>query len=221
MAISYIPANDDKALKWMRAFSNTLSGNPSTYDVSEADCVQIKRLVDDFGDAMAVVAEKATRTEVTVQQKDDARALAEQLCRSFAMRIKMNDGIDDADKIAAGVRPVNPDRQPVEAPAVGPLINVVGASVGTQTVRYADADSPERRGKPFGAQRIELFCAIGETATANVNEARYVGGFTRGPIYVTFDEADDGKVATYFARWANGKGQTSPWSLPTTMRVAA
>ena len=51
--------------------------------------------------------------------------------------------------------------------------------------------------------------------------AGYLGGFTRTPVAVTFGAEDDGKVATYFARWAGRRGDTGAWSRPVSCRVAA
>ena len=45
--------------------------------------------------------------------------------------------------------------------------------------------------------------------------------FTRNPIVVPFAEADDGKIATYYGRWASVRGEVGPWSLPVSMRIAA
>ena len=39
----------------------------------------------------------------------------------------------------------------------------------------------------------------------------------RGPLYSV---ADNGKQATYFARWAGSRGDTSPWSAPATLAIA-
>jgi hypothetical protein len=42
------------------------------------------------------------------------------------MFIKENTGITDQDKIDIGVRPINPDREPIDCPTTPPLINVLG-----------------------------------------------------------------------------------------------
>ena len=79
----------------------------------------------------------------------------------------------------------------------------------------------EDKAKPFAATELQLFVAITETAGAPVSEAKFYGKFTRHPISVVFDEADDGKFATYYDRWASARGETGPWSVPATMRIAA
>ena len=68
---------------------------------------------------------------------------------------------------------------------------------------------------------MQLWVAVGTAATTDEDEAEFYGTFTKNPIPVGFSGADDGKVATYFARWANRKGDTGPWSLAVSMRIAA
>jgi hypothetical protein len=68
---------------------------------------------------------------------------------------------------------------------------------------------------------LQLFVAIADTPTVDENDAVFVGNFTKNPIAVAFSPEDDGKCATWFARWQSRKGDTGPWSLPVTMRIAA
>jgi hypothetical protein len=88
-------------------------------------------------------------------------------------------------------------------------------------VRFADSTDPERRARPFGAANLQLFVAIGTTPSSDENAGSLYGCYTKGPVAVAFDPDDDGKVATYFARWASSKGEFGPWSLPVSMRIAA
>jgi hypothetical protein len=62
---------------------------------------------------------------------------------------------------------------------------------------------------------------IGTEEPAPLSACQFYGKFTRNPINVEFSETDDGKMATYYARWASVRGETGPWSLPATMRIAA
>ncbi len=55
----------------------------------------------------------------------------------------------------------------------------------------------------------------------NVDETSFYFAFRKNPIASAFDHADDGKCATYFARWADAKGQVGPWSMPVNLRIAA
>jgi hypothetical protein len=221
MSSSYIPAKDAEASLWMQTFANGIAANPSTYQLSSSDATTISNAVNAFKDALAVTSDPATRTVTSIATKDDTRATAENLCRQYAMLIKLNAGISDANKLAIGVRPVNPNRSPINVPDSSPLLNVIGATPGSQTVRYADTSTPDSGKKPFGAVQLQLFVAIGTTPTNDETTAQLYGQFTKNPVGVAFDPADDGKVATYFGRWVSRKGDVGPWSLPVSMRIAA
>jgi hypothetical protein len=141
--------------------------------------------------------------------------------RQYASLIKPNAGISDQDKEAIGVPPINLNRNPINVPASSPLLNIVGATPGSHTLRYADTSTPDSGKKPFGAANLQLFVVVGTTPVIDPDAAQFYGAVTRNPVAVGFDAADNGKMATYFARWADRKGQVGPWSLPVTMAIAA
>jgi hypothetical protein len=221
MASDYIPNQDAEALAWMQTFSAGITASPSTYDLVAADATAIAAVVSAFAGAQAVAINPATRTPVAVNDKDEARASAEELCRQYAAGIKVNAGISNSDKIAIGVRPVNNSRTPIPVPDTSPLLNIVGNTPGVQTLRYADSATPDSGKKPFGALSLQLFLATGTAAATDPDTAAFRAAYTRNPVEVAFDAADDGKVATYFARWATRTGEVGPWSLPVSMRIAA
>jgi hypothetical protein len=191
------------------------------YLLSSPDAVTIAAAVEAFATALAVSSDPATRTAVTVAQKDDCRISAEQICRQYAILIKYNAGVSDPDKIAIGVRPVNPNREPINCPQTSPLLSVIAATPGVQTLRYADSTTPDSAAKPFGATELQLFRAIGTVPITDPGAASFYGKFTKNPIGVDFAAADNGKQATYFARWASRRGQTGPWSAPVSLAIAA
>lgn len=221
MSSDFIPAKDGEALNFMQTFSAGITASVATYDLVAADATAIDAAVDAFAAAYAIATNPATRTSVSVNTKDEARAAAEEIVRQYAAVIKMNAGVSDSNKIAIGVRPVNDTRSPVPAPATSPLLNITMATPGVQVLRYADTLTPDSAAKPPGSTSLQLFRAVGTAAITDPAEAEFLAAVTRNPVEVNFDAADAGKVATFFGRWANGKGETGPWSLPVSMRVAA
>ena len=216
----YMPAEDAQFSLWAQAFANGISADAAKYMMTPAEAASVQDVVDSFVEALLVATTEATRTKGTVAAKDDARSICESLCRQYAMFIKENTGITDQDKIDIGVRPINPNREPIDCPTTPPLLNILGNLPGTQTIRYADTTTPDSRAKPFGASELQLFLAIADDE-APLSAAQFYGKFTRNPIEVEFDETADKKVATYYARWASVRGDVGPWSLPVTMTIAA
>ena len=221
MSDSYMPADDAGALSFMTVFAAGLTANTATYMVSSADALAVTNSVNLFAAALAITDDPATKTKVTVAAKDDARIAAEQIVRQYVSLIKPNAGISDPDKIAIGVRPVNTSRDPINPPSSSPLLNIIGATPLSQTIRYADTTTPDSGAKPFGALQLQLFVAVGEEEADDPAAAQFYGAFTKNPIGVQFAAEEDGKVATYFGRWVTRKGLIGPWSLPISMRIAA
>jgi hypothetical protein len=222
MAITdYIPAEDNAFRTWAENFASNISANFATYMLTAAQAASIQSVVDSFVDKLAISSNEATRTKQSVADKDDARSICENLCRAYAILIKDNTGISDGDKLIIGVRPINPTREPVDCPQTSPLLNIVGATPGSQTLRFADSLTPDSKAKPFGATALQLFVAIAEEENAPLSDAKFHSLVTRTPLAVEFAEGDNGKFATYYARWSSARGEVGPWSLPVSMAIAA
>ena len=221
MADKFIPAEDGLALTFMQHFAAIIQIAPAVYMLTAADATTISTAVDAFAASYSLATSKPTRTSITVGEKDADRMSAEQIVRQYASLIRPNAGISDGDKEAIGVNPPNPDRTPINVPATSPLLNVIGATPGSHTVRYADTSTPDSAAKPFGAANLQLFVAVGEVSSDDPNDALFYGAFTKNPVPVAFAPDQNGKQATYFARWADRKGAVGPWSLAVSMAIAA
>lgn len=217
----YIPREDAQFSLWAQAFASGISANPALYMLTPAQATFIQNQVNTFVAALLVASNENTRTKPTIAAKDDARSICENTCRQYAIDIKNNEGITDAAKLAIGVRPINPDRNPIECPQTSPLLAILGNTPGSQTIRYADTNTPDSAAKPFGASELQLYLGISTTEPAPFSACQFYGKFTKNPINVEFSEVDDGKMATYYARWASVRGETGPLSLPQSMRIAA
>jgi hypothetical protein len=217
----YIPTTDLAALNWMQAFASGIASDAAAYQLSGPDVTTINNAVDAYQAALAISSDPSTRTAGTIATKSAARRSATGICRQYAIGIKNNAGISDANKIDIGVRPVNTSRTPVNVPASSPLVNVLGATPGSQTVRYADSNTPASPAKPAGAVQLQLFLAVAAAPATDPAASQLYGSFTKNPIGVEFNHADDGKVATYFARWVSLRGDVGPWSDPVSFRIAA
>jgi hypothetical protein len=134
--------------------------------------------------------------------------------------LKTNVGLSPQQKLALGLNIGDASRGPIRPPETSPLLTIIAATHLAHTLRYADAATPARRAKPPGAMQLQLHRTVGPAAVSNPQHAAFYGAFTRQPLEVAFDPADQGQVATYFARWATRTGLTGPWSLPVHMTVA-
>lgn len=218
--MSYMPDIEGQARDWMVNFAWKLTLDPTRYAIDATDAASIQSAVDAFVAAFLLCVDKDTRTSSNVITKDQTRSQAEKICRYWAMLIKANADVNDADKNGLGLH-INDStpRERVPAPASWPLLTVLASTPGAQTLRYTDAFSGAKR-KPQGVMQLQLFRAITEGGVGTLDEARFVGNFTRNPIAVPFDPDDNTKTATYFARWAT-RNKVGPWCNPQSMTIAA
>jgi hypothetical protein len=93
--------------------------------------------------------------------------------------------------------------------------------MGVHTLRFADANTPASRKKPFGAIGLQVFRNIGIAPVTDPNAAVFYGVASRQPFAVNFIAADNGKVCTYFGRWITLRGLVGPWSPPVSMTIVS
>jgi hypothetical protein len=219
--MGYLPSRDAELGQWATNFSTLISASPPTYGLAAGDATTIAAYVNAFTAALAVVNNPATKTKATVANKDGARAAMLDIVRPYAIQVRNNNGVSNADKTALGL--TLPDKTPtsIPPPSSSPLLNVVGATQGQHTLRYADANTPDSRKKPFGAIGLQVFVAVASGVVNDPAAARFKTFVTRQPYGVSFSPADNGKLATYFARWQNRKGETGPWSSAVTFTIVA
>jgi hypothetical protein len=181
----------------------------------------IKSAVDEFIAARAIAVNPPTRTVGTIDEKNAKKASALGICRVFYRQIQANVGIENDDKLLIGVTPLGGPRTNRPCPQTVPGLNGVAATMGAHTLTYFNSVDQSTRAKPLGATDIELFVAIEEESTGNIDNARYLRKFTTNPMAIFFTQADKGKTATYFARWAGIRGDVSPFSAPVSLPIAA
>lgn len=208
------------------------------HTTSTLNVAAITQAVADYQRAYDIAKNPKTHTRDAVQVKDQTRNAMVKFLRGYARRIRANDGISDADKIALGLPPHKLDKTRRQCPQTSPRLGLMGVTPGMHTLSIEDSIEDAQRKKPFGATRWELFmtligpdeivpqsptlpdergiATIGDTAQP-VRWAWYVGSFTRFRAAVRHPQPPQPMRAVYWARWANNRGEFGPWShaLPT------
>lgn len=218
---TYLPSRDAELGQWAGNFSALISAAPGMYGLQEGDAANIAAYVNAFNAALAVVANPAAKTKATVAAKDGARAAMLEIVRPYAVRVRDNLGVSNADKAALRLTIMDQTKTPVPPPVTLPLLNVLAATRGAHLLRYSDSAAPDRRGKPAGAVGLQLFVAVAGGSVNDPTIAAFRSLVTRQPYAVSYVSADNGKIATYFARWQNSKGQVGPWSNALAFTIVA
>jgi len=219
--VDYMGDTDNAKRAWMENFVAKLTASGSVYMVQPADVTAISAAVSSFVSALTVVQQPDGKTPGNTASKNNARAAAVAICRQYARLIKWNAGIDDQSKIDAGIKPPHFAPEPRPCPLSAPVLSIVAATNGAQTLTYSDSLDPNARRKPEGAEGIVLFRAIAPEAVSDIEEAKFYRMYTTTPMPVFFESSDRAKIATYFARWVGRRGDMSTPSAPVSMAIAA
>lgn len=224
MQAPYLPARDVDFAAWLANFSTKLTATPTAFGLVAGDATIVAASQTAFAAAYTAATTPATRTSATIAAKDAARASAEATVRPYAVRISVNDGVTDANKVLIGVNLPNSTRTPVPAPATSPALNLVAAIIGQHTLGYHDTSTPLSKAKPFGAVGMQVYRVLGTAPVATPETAELHAVITKSPTNLATDPADRGKVATYFGRWVtrsgpSGVAQVGPFSAPLAVTV--
>jgi len=217
----YMGSTEAAKLAWMDNFVDVLQASGATYMVGSGDVAAIAAAVQSFSTARDIALAPSTRNKGTVANKNDLLVAAVAICRQYARMIKYNAGIDDQAKIDAGIKPPTTQPEPRPCPLSAPTIAIIAATNGAQTLTYADSLDPDARRKPLGADGLVLFRAIGTAPVTDVSQFQFYRKYTTKPMPVFFEQAENGKIATYYGRWIGQRGDMSTPSAMVNMAIAA
>jgi hypothetical protein len=220
MANGYMPRQDVAAKGWMRTFADGLLARPEVYGVTLADAESVDAVVEIYELALARATSPSTRTRGAVCVKTETRVAAEQVISDVYLRIKANRSVSDEDRIAIGMKPTRKRRSRVACPATRPSIQVDVHPAWQHILRFQDGNSIGTA-KPAGAVALQVFVVLADAPVSDLSQARLLKSVTRTPARIQYKMSEDGKVATYTARWISRRGETGPWSTAITRRVAA
>jgi hypothetical protein len=221
MGNTYIPNRDPELDTWLLNFKTLIAANPTNYGLVAADSTAISNGFTAWHAAYLAASNPTTRTKATVMTKNEQKATVLGIVRGYAATIRANKAVSDELKVGLGLHVRDTQPTPVPPPATYPMLSVAGMGQGLQNLRAADQNSPAKRGKPAGSAGLLLFRAVGTAPVSDPTQAIFLSFVTRAEYNSQFTSADNGKTATYFARWTNSKGEVGPWGPPVSMPIAA
>jgi hypothetical protein len=76
------------------------------------------------------------------------------------------------------------------------------------TISYFDEDSAHSNARLEGATGCEVYAKVDGEAPTTVDEMKFLGTCSASPYVVKYDASKAGKMAYYWLRWVNRKGET-------------
>lgn len=223
MTTDYLPRRDAELMVFANAFAQKIAADPAAYGLTAGDAAQLGAAAMDYAARYAIARNPATRTAAAVAAKDGARKTLTAILRGYAMMIKRNGAVSSDAKVALGIGVYDVGLTPVPAPTTFPIIHITGATPLQHELRLGDSATPERTARPEGTVGLLLFCQVAaaeEPVPTDGAKAPFLAIVTRAIHRTSFDAADVGKTAYYFARWFTERGLLGPWSQAVSMTVA-
>lgn len=224
MATNYIPSTDSGFSDWLLNFATLIAAGPTAYGLVAGDATAISAQNTSYQAAYALAVDPSTRTPSTVAAKDAAKSLALSVVRPYALQINANAGVTDEQRADLGLTIRKTTPTPVPAPSTAPGITFRAAIPLATTLGYYDTATPTTKAKPYGTIGMELWVAVGTVAAVDPAQGSFRALVTKSPFVVSFEPAQQGKIATVFGRWVTrggtgGQGQVGPWSAALTFTV--
>lgn len=215
------PTADGPLDTWANNFKTLIAASPTSYGLVTADGTALTTAYNAWHTAYLAAINPTTRTKATVEAKNVQKANLLTVVRGYAATIRVNRAVSNELKIGLGLNVRDTSPTPVPPPSTYPTLTILEPMRGVQDLRARDSASPDRRAKPTGTAGMLLFRAVGTTAATDPEQAEFLTFAGKTDLAFNFTPADNGKIATYFARWTNGKGEVGPWGPPSSMPIAA
>lgn len=221
MSGSWIPQIDVALDPFVNNFQTLIAATPTNYGLVAADSTSITAAYTSWHAAFLAATNPTTRTKATVATKNTQKTNVMSVVRRYATTIRANLGVSDALKVGLGLHIKDSTPSPVPAPSTKPELAITKIDTGYQNVSARDEGSGAPRARPVGSVGLLLYRAVGNTPAALPTDATFLTFIGRPDIQSNFDTSDRGKIATYFARWTNARGEVGPWSNPVSAAIAA
>jgi hypothetical protein len=191
---------------------------PATYGLTAPIVASYTTLANDFETKLGLATEPATRTSVTISNKNDSKKLLRAASVNLAKIVTATQTVTNAMLLALRMNErLIPTPRPVWP--IPPSIDVLSVLGRLANVRVHDAGS-ERRGLPFGAKSAYLFSYVGPTAPTDATAFKFEGETTRAKAQILFpDSVASGATVWLSACWVSGRGQRSMGSVPISFTL--
>ena len=216
----YIPKTDAEYNVWQFNLIDILSENATAWGIPAEVITSLKATQARWTAAYDKASNKQNRTAADVITKNEAGGdFTKEIRDTVQQWLVRNPKVTDADRVRMGITVRSNNHTPVPAPESFP-VGSVDFSVRLQhTISFYDQASAHSNAKPEGVTGCEIYLKADGEAPKSVEEMNLQGTCSASPFVVKFDATKTGKIAWYWLRWVNRKGETGPWSTVVSAMI--
>lgn len=220
----YMPRPDGNFAAWVNQYCDAVEKFYGVQGFDPIGLADLKEALEMWNALYPEHVKAQAAAQGARQAKDAARAALEKEVRHVTNFVQGYPKTSDADRATIGITLRNTARTRVGGPSSRPLALVESGQRLTHQLRLVDESTPNRRARPRGIERAEVFVALtapGQPAPSDPREYRYIGSVKRGETTLRFETNKGGMQAHYLSRWVSTSGATGPWSDTASATVAA
>ena len=221
----YIPPRDADLNAWLLNFGAQLDtdsggGSAVAFCIPVGTANALVNSYEDFGTLLAAATNPITRTPVTVQAKDDWKALWIPQFRQAAQTMQACPDTTDDDRERYGITVPKSTRTPVPPPTSTPILGLRKSGVSEMTLGYTDTDNPDGKNKAAGAIGVEIWRGFTtDGSTVPTDQLTLALTATKSPFVMPIPLGNAGNTMTLQGRYVTRSGpggvaQSGPWSAP-------
>jgi hypothetical protein len=156
---------------------------------------------------------RGPHTTVDRMAKDDARAIAETMARSFINQYLRFPPVTDEDRLAMGIPNKDTHPTPKKVPDTSPSFSIIQMGPGTLGIIYRDGEKGRKGSKPKGVDDIKICMGVSDEPIIDPEMLPSAKKATKCPSVYRFRAADRGKRAYFASKWELRRGDgEGPWS---------
>jgi hypothetical protein len=207
----YFPGIEAEVVPWSKNFVSVLTLNAGRWGISSASVTGLAALDTAYAEAFAR-RKLPDAGKVTTEQKTMALDALKQGVKDMVNgHINHNPDVTPDDRLALGLH-VYSERAPISAPTTTVVLRIAMGLVRQLLVYFSDSATPDRRGKPYGAETMVLACAVLDSPPKDPSELIRIVTSSKSPLALNFREEDRGKTVYMAGRWKTARQLEGPQS---------
>jgi hypothetical protein len=208
----YFPSKEADVIPWIKNFVAVLAANAARWGIAEALVTALGALGMAYEDAYTRRMLPDAGKVATEQKNLALKALKKGVQDMVNGHINHNAAVTESDRLALGLAIYSSGRSPIGKPDTTVVLRIVAGLVRQLVVYFTDSATPDRRGKPYGVESMELHCAVLSSPPKSIDELVRMESASKSPLTLMFREEDRGKTVYMAARWKTGTQKEGPWS---------
>ncbi|MDR2361317.1 MAG: hypothetical protein LBD91_01145 [Prevotellaceae bacterium] len=210
MPRNFIPGSDALFDIWQSNLITKMTASATRFNIPAAVVTDIVTKQVRWNTAYAAAKDPATRTKITVKEKQQARDDYEDSLRALTRSyLTYNPAVTDSDRENLELPIHKTTHTPAPVATEPPWLKP-----NTSLLRHVSFDyggSELSKTKPTGQHGLELIWEIAKERPPHVRNLTHSVFDTHTPLVIEFDEEDRGNTLWYTARWENTRGEKGPW----------